>query len=271
MDVKTAYLNADLAEEVYIDQPFGYETKTKEKLVCKLNKAINGLKQSAKCWNEKLNEIMDQVGMKPFASEECIFASKNNELIVGVYVDDLLVMSASNDIIKNFKKSISQLLQITDKGELQDFLGITVRRTDDTLALSQKQLIDELLSDHDMLNCNGAKTPMSTTVDLNESECSTPAEACRYQSIVGSLMYLASSTRPDIQYSTNKLAQYMSAPTNMHLNAANYLRETRDVELVYGNSGRDDLEIYTDADFANAEDSRSVSGVAVFLGGNLIE
>lgn len=84
VDVKTAYPNADLAEEVYIDQPFGYEAR--EKLVCRLNKAIYGLKQSAKGWNEKLSQTMEQTGLKPFASEECIFASKGNELIVGVYI-----------------------------------------------------------------------------------------------------------------------------------------------------------------------------------------
>ena len=275
VDVKTAYLNADLAEEVYIDQPIGYEAKTDERLVCRLNKAIYGLKQSAKCWNEKLNEIMSQIGLKPFASEECIFANKNNELMVGAYVDDLLIISASIEMIENFKRRLSDHLQITDKGELQEFLGIAVRKTEDSLVLSQEKLIDDLLDKNNFLDCNGIKTPMSTTVDLNESSQSTATQVCLFQSIVGSLMYIASSTRPDIQYSTSKLAQYMSAPTQMHLNAAKrvlrYLKETKSVGLVYKNNHNDNLEIHADADFANGDDSRSISGVAVFFGGNLIE
>ena len=80
VDVKTAYLNADLAEEIYIDQPFGYVAKTNERMVCKLNKAIYGLKQSAECWSEKLNEVMEQLEMEPFSSEECIFADKNKKI-----------------------------------------------------------------------------------------------------------------------------------------------------------------------------------------------
>ena len=275
VDVKTAYLNADLAEEVYIDQPIGYEAKTRERLVCRLNKAIYGLKQSAKCWNEKLNEIMAQIGLKPFASEECIFANKNNELIVGAYVDDLLIVSASIEMIANFKKRLSDQLQITDKGELQEFLGISIRKTKDTMTLSQEKLIDDLLGQHDLLNCNGVKTPISTTVDLNESEESSATEVCVFQSIIGSLMYIASSTRPGIQYATSKLAQYMSAPTQMHLNAAKrvlkYLKETKSVGLTYKNNHADNPVIHADADFANGEDSRSISGVAVFFGGNLIE
>ena len=275
VDVKTAYLNADLAEEIYIDQPFGYETKTKDKLVCRLNKAIYGLKQSARCWNDKLNEVMSKIGLKHFASEECIFANKTKELIVGTYVDDLLILSTSLDMIDNFKKRLSEQLVITDKGEAEEFLGINIRKTTDGLALSQKKKIEELICDHDLFDSTEFYSPMSTTIDLNVSEHSTEAEVCKYQSIVGSLMYIASSTRPDIQYSTSKLAQYMAAPTKMHINAAvrvlKYLKTTKEVELVYKDYGHDNLEIHANADFANSEDSRSISGVAVFFGGNLVE
>lgn len=170
--------------------------------------------------------------------------------MVGVYVDDLLMMSASEHLIKNFKRMLSQKSQITDKGELQEFLGIVVDRKDGNMTLSQARMIDKLLADHGTLNCHGSKTPKSTTVDLNESKDSTEGEVCQYQSIFGSLMYIAGSTRPDVQNATNKLAQYMSAPTTIHLNAATrvlkYLKETRNAKLVYKNNGRDDLEIYTD-------------------------
>ena len=127
VDVKNAYLNAPLKDELYIEQPFGYERKDKS-LVCKLHKAMYGLKQAARCWNELLHSIMGKLGLQQFGSEECIYATKGNVLVVGAYVDDLLNVSSSEEAIENFKRRLAEQVKITDKGELTRFLGMDVKR-----------------------------------------------------------------------------------------------------------------------------------------------
>ena len=126
-----------------------------------------------------------------------------------------------------------------------------------------------------MTGCNGCKTPMGTIAEVEDEEKPCPEITSAYQSIIGSLMYIAGATRPDIQFATNKLARFMSAPTQTHWKAAKrelrYLKETKDEKLVYKANPCKDLIIHADADFANGEESKSISGIATFYGGNLID
>ena len=275
LDVKNAYLNSPLKDEIYIEQPYGYEKKTKRNLVCKLNKAMYGLRQAARCWNETLNAIMDDLGLNQFVSEECIYASKGNELLVGAYVDDLIVVSASEDIIVNFKKRLIEKVRITDNGNLTKFIGINVTRTDDKLELSQQELIQELVDSCGLEEANGSPTPIAPGMELdvqeNDQLCDDVKE---YQSIVGSLMYIAGCTRPDIQFTANQLGKYMSKPMDKHLKVAKrvvrYLKQTIESTLVYRKCNDDKIVICADSNFDGDEESLSTSGVTVFHAGSLI-
>ena len=275
VDVKNAYLNAPLENDIYVEQPFGYEKRSGDRLVCKLNKAMYGLKQAAKCWNDFLTGLMNKLGLRQFASDECIFSSKRNELIVGAYVDDLLVISESEQVIENFKRRLAELILITDKGKLSRFLGMDVVHTQDRIELSQASHINELLTMSEMYGSKGAETPISTGAVFQQEEEDHPFEQVKkYQSIIGSLMYIANGTRPDIQFAANKLGRYMSNPLEKHMKLARrvirYLKKTIDTKLVFNRDGDKELIIFADADFANDESGKSVSGKSVFHGGNLI-
>ena len=227
-----------MKEEVYIEQPYGYKRKSSERLVCKLHKAVYGLKQAARCWNETLTELLNSLGLGQFSSEECIYASKGNELIVGAYVDDLLIISASNEIVENFKKLLSEKVRLTDNGNLKKFVGISVERTGSELKLSQKEMIYELIESCDLLNANGVRTPLATGSVLDAEETDEPCKYIKkYQSLVGSLMYIAGCTRPDIQFVANHLGKYMANPMEKHLCAAKrvvrYLKRTANAQLIF--------------------------------------
>ena len=196
-------------------------------------------------------------------------------MIIGAYVDDLLVMSSSDEMIISFKEGLAKVLDITDKGELKEFSGITVERKDGQMTISQRRHIDEMLEKFGMAGCNGCKTPMSTLAEIEDAGISSPEITSGYQSMIGSLMYIAGATRPDIQFVTNKLARFMSAPAQAHLKAVKrvlrYLSETKNEKLSYKADRCTSLTIHADADFANGEDSKSISGIATFYGGNLID
>ena len=107
---------------------------------------MSGLKQAAKCWNDMLTNIMADLGLKQFESEECIYASKGNKLIIEAYVNDLLIISSSEQIIANFKKNFSKKVQVTDKGPLSRFVGVDSVRSEEKLEMSQLLLINEYLN-----------------------------------------------------------------------------------------------------------------------------
>lgn len=217
LDVKNAYLNSLLKKEIYIEQPYHYEKKTKDNLVCKLNKAMYGLRQAARCWNETLNAIMNELGLHQFVSEECVYASKGNQLLVGAYVDDLIVISASEKIIENFKKRLIEKVRITDNGNLTKFIGIDVARTSDGLELSQHDLIQELIDNCGLQEANGSPSLIAPGMKLDIQDDDQPCDDVKeYQSIIGSLMYIAGCTRPDIQFVANQLGKYMSRPMEKH-------------------------------------------------------
>lgn len=125
IDVKNAYLNAHLNEIVYMEQPTYFQQEDPKLFVCKLERSIYGLKQSAKCWNNHLKKIMLIVGLKPFTCKPCIFATDSRSVIIGAYVDDLLVAVRRPEAIGELVRRISSQINITHKGQVKSFLGIT--------------------------------------------------------------------------------------------------------------------------------------------------
>lgn len=275
IDVKTAYLNSPLNETIYMHQPYLFEQG--KDLVCKLERAIYGLKQSARCWHERLSQVLHSMKFEQLQSDACIFFCRDTQTMIGFYVDDLIILSGSEHIIAEIKKNLSANFEIIDKGPLSCFLGISVTRDENGIHLSQSDFIDDLLSTHEMSNCKGISLPMATGQNLSEFDNSPLLkDKTPFQSIVGSVVYLANSTRPDIQFAVSQLCKYMACPRQAHLQAAKnllrYLKQTKETSLSFSNKVKDDpFEIYCDADFANDEEnSKSVSGVVVFNHKNAI-
>ncbi|KAK1415826.1 hypothetical protein QVD17_31614 [Tagetes erecta] len=285
MDVKTAFLNGDLQEDVFMTQPEGFKPKGKEHLVCKLKKSIYGLKQSSRQWYLKFDEVMKKEGFIKNQVDQCTYLkmSGSNFTILVLYVDDILLASNSLDMLHESKRLLSHNFDMKDLGEASHIIGIEIHRDRPrgTLGLSQKAYIERVLTRYNMQHCSPSVAPVVKGDVFGSFQCpKTEAEKeqmrlISYASAVGSLMYAQVCTRPDIAYIAGMLGRYQSNPGLDHWKAAKkvlrYLQGTKDYKLTYKRS--DNLEVvgYSDSDFAKCkDDKRSTSGYVFMLAGGPI-
>ena len=275
MDVVTAFLNGNLEEEIYMRQPEGYIEAGQEHLVCKLKKSLYGLKQSPRCWNTAFKDFMQEIGYVQSVADPCVFIKKANTLsVVAVYVDDLILLAETEEDMRSLKSKLCARFKMKDIGRLHYCLGITVVHDDDRncLWIHQRQYIQNIIDKYGLSEGKTVCTPMDANVKLwKDDGVSKPVDTVLYQSIIGSLLYAAIATRPDISQAVGALSKFNSCPTEAHLTAAKrilrYLKGTEDVGLKYQKSGKP-LFGYSDADWAgNLDDRRSTSG-NVFLMAN---
>ena len=269
MDVTTAFLNGKLEEDVYMYQPEGYVKAGKERLVCKLNKSLYGLKQAPRCWNKELNIFLSDIGYSQSAADPCVYLKDGN--IIAIYVDDLIVMTDSEDEMISIKRSLADKFKMKDLGEINFFLGVTVQRNGDDLVLHQKSYIEEILRKYKMQDSKPVSTPRDMNVQLEKEDGSESVDQTLYQSIVGALLYVSMATRPDIAQAVGAVSRYSADPKQTHLTAAKrilrYLKGTTELVLTYrcvdGN-----LCCFSDSDWAGDVDTRhSTSGYILTLGG----
>ena len=266
MDVVTAFLNGNLDEDIYMTQPPGFIEPGQESLVCKLNKSLYGLKQSPRCWNVKLDGFLQSLGFSQSSADQCIYMRvvEGAQTIIAVYVDDLIIMSDTSAQLNEVKKGLSAQFKMKDLGEIHHCLGISVTREGNSIKLSQQHYIDQLLKRFGMEQCNTVATPAAVDVKLEKDDGSRPADQALYQSIIGSLIYAASATRPDIAFSVGVLSKFNATPTETHMTAAKrvlrYLKGTRAYGIVLTKSASYPV-VYSDASWAdNIENRRSTSG-----------
>lgn len=270
-DVRTAYLYGDLCEEVFLEQPEGFEEPGKEHMVCHLKKSLYGLPQSGRCWNIKLDSILKEAGMERLDVEPCIYQC--NDVILGTYVDDLMIVGKQKEMDKVVSRIREKLVlnEVTGK-----FLGIEIIIKEDMIELSQRDYVEKLLKRFGMDNCKVAKSPGDLDVKLNEYKGSNTVNKTNYQELIGSLMYLATCTRPDIAFQVTALSQFNQDPREIHLTAAKrilrYLKGTKEVKLQLRKEkeGLRSIELKSDAGWDKTEDARSFSGYIVKLGNSLI-
>ena len=273
VDVTTAFLNGSLEEEVYMKQPEGFIEPGSENLVCRLKKSIYGLKQSPRCWNLALDSKLKEIGLSQSSHDPCIYYKneKGNMLVVCVYVDDIILAGQQEGSIQQVKVALASAFDIKDLGRLNYFLGIKIeQKSDNSIWIGQPAYIEKLLTTHGMQNCKPVNTPVSIgnkLVKANEED--EPVNQRQYQSAVGSLMYLAVSTRPDISYAVSSLARFSCKPTNEHWTALKrllrYLKGTTNLGILYSNTGMDKCIGYTDADWAGDQDDRKSTSGYIFL------
>uniref|UniRef100_A0A251TCA0 Putative copia protein n=1 Tax=Helianthus annuus TaxID=4232 RepID=A0A251TCA0_HELAN len=272
MDVKTAFLNGYLKEQVFIEQPEGYVVKGKERKVCKLKKALYGLKQAPRAWYSRIEGYFATHGFKRCIYEHTLFTkmSKEEKIIICLYVDDLIIASDSLSSIESFKELMKKEFEMTDMGILHYFLGMEVSFDNGNIILTQQQYAKSLLSKFNMMNCSGISTPMEYGLRLTKQDPDDEVEPNLYRRLVGSLMYLT-NTRPDIMFAVNKISQFMEQPKRSHWEAGKrilrYIKGTLDQGLVYSKGGKGELIGYSDSDYAgNIDDSKSTSGYVFQLG-----
>ena len=199
MDVKTAFLNGDLNEEVYMEQPEGFVLPGNEHKVCKLTKSLYGLKQAPKQWHEKFDSVILEYGFKHNGADKCIY-SKFTEIfgvIICLYVDDMLIIGTNMDGVNDTKAYLSLAFQMKDLGEVDKILGVKVKRHSGGFALCQSHYIEKTLTKFNHLHIKEANTPYDVSIHLNENLGRAVAQV-EYASAIGSLMYAMHCTRPDI-------------------------------------------------------------------------
>ena len=287
MDVTSAFLNGDLEETVYMEQPPGFEADGPQaSYVCKLRKSLYGLKQAGRTWNVKIDSALQKAGFVPVPADLCVYRHEQGHdfVIVSLYVDDLLLFSNSTRALTAFKQQLSALFHMTDLGEASFVLGIQIirNRQQRTIALSQASYSRDVVSSHGADAINAADTPVQSGVRLvaaAEDFVATPLDVQRYQSAVGALMWAAVCTRPDLSYAVGQLSQHASKPDKSHFRALfqciRYLRGTVDYRLKYTGEGRVEdvprLTGYSDSDWAgDIGTRRSTTGYVFQLCGGAV-
>ncbi|KAJ0515275.1 putative RNA-directed DNA polymerase [Helianthus annuus] len=276
LDVKSAFLNGDLKEEVYVQQPAGFEIKGKETQVYRLNKALYGLRQAPRAWNLKLDQSLKKMGFTRCSHDQAVYKVHNADsvLIVGVYVDDLIVTGSNESEILEFKEKMKRLFEMSDLGLLTYYLGIEVSQKENEIIICQEGYAKRILEAAGMQNCNSAKCPMEFKLKLCKDDSGKPTDATKYRSIIGSLRYLI-NTRPDLSYSVGALSKYLQNPKESHYAALKqvlrYLKGTVSHGLKYNRGGDGKLVGYSDSSHGtDLDDRRGTTGMVFYYAGKLI-
>ena len=233
------------------------------------------MKQSPRCWNQKLCDHLKSLGFKESGADSCVFIKNesNNLKIIAVYVDDLILIAKSLNEIQQIKDSLSKTFKMKDMGQLRYCLGINFELTEQGISPCQKQHLNKLLERYKLTEANTVTTPMDPNVKLvKDDSYSKKVDAVQYQSMVGSLLHAARATCPEIAYAVGIVSKFNAAPTQAHLIAVKrvfrYLKGTIDLKLQYQSDG-ENLLGYSDADWANDVDDRhsTTSNVFTMSGG----
>ena len=281
MDVKTAFLNGDLEEEVYMDLPEGYEERYNssycEKPVLKLNKSLYGLKQAPRVWNKSLHVYLTSLGFKQSEADYALYIRRDGIIIV--YVDDLKILARDIDAIEDIKTKLKTKYEMTDLGETKRFLGVDILRNREqkSIIISQKNYIEQILHRFGMHECKPMKTPLPPGLKLEahtEAEA-TPEDRLLYQSMLGSIMYAMLWTRPDLGYAVSLLGRFSANPGSSHWNCMKhvlqYLKGTENVGIKYQGNTAFNFHGYSDSDWAeDRQTRRSTSGNVFMMAGGAI-
>jgi hypothetical protein len=305
IDIDSAFLYGDIDTEVYIELPEGFFESHK----CgKLLRSIYGLKQAPRIWARTLYKILRELGLVQLQSEHSVFTNKQfqafekkrkrhqrqtekaeeeflgyfagPDLIVAVYVDDLLIIGKTREIVRDFKQRLGKRVSMKESGddEARDYLGIEISRNrqNGTLRLSQEAYFKGVLKRYGLEGLNGNNAPIREGLRfyVDDADYVDDGEKNLYQSKVGSLTYGMQGTRPDIAYAVSLFSRFLGKPTKSHVKALQgvfrYIVKTLSLGIVYNRHDRRNLHAYTDADWAGTTlvgDSKSTSGYVVILAG----
>ncbi|GJS79876.1 retrovirus-related pol polyprotein from transposon TNT 1-94 [Tanacetum coccineum] len=276
MDVKTAFLNGKLKEEVYVSQPESFIDPDHLTHVYRLKKALYGLKQAPRAWYDTLSRFLLDNKFSKGAVDLTLFTRKTGKhiLLVQIYVDDIIFSSTDPKACDIFSDEMSSKFQMSMMGQMSFFLGLQVSQNPRGIFINQSKFALEILKKFGMDSCDLVDTPMVDRLKLDEDPLGIPVDQTRFRSMVGSLMYLTAS-RPDLVFALCMYARYQALPTKKHLKALKrvfrYLRGTINWGLWYPKDTAVALTAYADADHACCQDTRrSTSGSAQFLGDKLV-
>ncbi|KAK4277183.1 hypothetical protein QN277_015217 [Acacia crassicarpa] len=275
LDVKNAFLNGDLKEEVYMKLPPGFPGK-KANQVCKLKRSLYGLKQSPRAWFDRFTRVLKRHGYTQGQSDHTLFVKhhKGKMAVLAVYVDDIILTGDDEVEINQIKAALAREFQIKDLGEMKYFLGMEVARSKKGIYISQRKYVLDLLKETGMTGCRPSDTPIQVKKVDEEIDLGKAVDIGNYQRMVGKLIYL-SHTRPDIAFAVSVVSQHSHAPKQKHLNEVyrilRYLKGSPGRGLLFKKTDKRNVELFTDADWAGDQDDRkSTSGYCTYVWGNLV-
>ncbi len=290
IDFTTAFMNADIDQETYINLPLDvamkyFNVKSQKQNVFRLNKALYGLHQSPILWFTTIrNFLITILGYIQLRTDVCIFIkfTETGVIIITVYVDDTIAAydEESEKIWLEDKKKIQDNFKIKDLGVIKSLLKLEIIQVNpNTIVINQKGYVERLTKEYNLEYTKSVNNPeIKNLIEESTSNLLTDTDITKYQSLVGSLNYIATKTRPDISFSVNQLSRQLVKPTESHWRAAIkvlcYLKTTASIGIVLQKQSDENrlynLEIYTDAAHGNQADMKSTLGYLTFFNGNLI-
>lgn len=274
IDIKTAFLNSKLDKRVTAKPPPGLGLDGQLLI---LDKALYGLRQAPKCWNEHFDRILKKLNFSQSKVDRCIYVnhSEEGDLYLLLYVDDCLLASVNRERIEHFKKMIGKEIKLRDLGEVCKFNGLNIEKdAHGHFIVSQDQYIRECMMEFELENTKTiSKLPQVETLDLNGPELDQES-AKRFRALIGSLLYIANVTRPDVCFAVNYLSRFMKNPNKQHWVYAKkvliYVHSTINRRLHLGKFNDSQLIGFADASYAMNPDFKSQSGMLFTLFGSIV-
>ena len=202
MDVKSAFLNGMLQEEVYVEQPKGFVDPHRPDDVYKLKRALYGLKQAPRAWYDRLTAYLTEHGFKTGSADTILFIrkDKNSFVVAQIYVDNIVFGATNDSLAHSFADEMKAMFEMSMVGELTYFLGLQVNKTNSGIYINQAKYARNLVKRFGLDNTAHAKTPMATNAKLTNDPSGESIDVTLYRSMIGCLLYLTAS-RPNIAFS----------------------------------------------------------------------
>nr|ABF94929.1 retrotransposon protein, putative, Ty1-copia subclass [Oryza sativa Japonica Group] len=275
MDVKTSFLTGELDEEIYMDQPDGFVVEGQKGKVCKLLKSLYGLKQAPKQWHEKFDKTLTSTGFAVNEADKCVYYryGGGEGVILCLYVDDILIFGTNLEVINEVKSFLSQNFDTKDLGVVDVILNIKLIKGENGITLLQSHYVEKILNRFGYIDSKPSPTPYDPSLLLRKNK-RIARNQLEYSQIIGSLMYLASTTRPDISFVVSKLSRFTSNPGDNHWRALErvmrYLKGTVELGLHYTGYPAV-LEGYSDSNWiSDVDEIKATSGYVFTLGGGAV-
>ena len=275
LDVKTAFLNGNLEDEIFLRQPPGFKTSDK---VYKLKKSLYGLKQAARVWNLTLHNELIKLNFIQSSVDKCLYVLRdgNSVCYLLVHVDDIILASDNEKLLEMIKRKVGEKFEIKDLGLVKHYLGIDVSKDKNgNFMLSQSQYIQKIVETAGLSDSKTSKHPLDVGYfkALDENFLDDNHE---YRKLIGMLLYLTTHSRPDISASVAILSQRIANPRQVDMNEVKrvikYLKETSNLKLSLSNVlGEQKLQAFSDANWAEDRLNRkSNSGFICKINGGTV-
>ncbi|GKC29574.1 retrotransposon protein, putative, ty1-copia subclass [Tanacetum coccineum] len=286
IDVHTAFLNGYRCEDIYMVRTEGFVDPNHSNKVCKLQRSIYGLKQASRSWNKRFDKEIKKIGFTQNPYEPCVYlkASESNVAFLVLYVDDILLMGNSVAMLQEVKSWLCKCFSIKELGEAGYIIGIKIIRDGSKwlIALSHSVYLEKTLKKFRMENSKKGYSPMIEKPDYKKSQgAKTPTEVqCmrRVPYAIGLIMHVVRCTRPDVAFAQNLCSRFEQNPGEIYWTVVKtilkYLRNNKDMVLVYGAKPEDELKVSCNVDASfqtDKDDTKSQTGYVFVLNGGAVD